>query len=270
MGIVLNEHDYAENALKTKALGKKPSETLCRVARYFIDETSCAYNKNDIRKKLDYFLLQCDPVASIPKWSKMLDYATDWAFKHKAIQIDTIQITKPEINKINSLEGKQVRRLAFTLLCLAKYWNIVNNQNDCWVNNKDNEIMSFANINTSIRRQCAMYTSLRDAGLIQFSKKIDNTNVRVCFIEDGEIAITITDLRNLGYQYLMYCGEPYFECSNCGITVKISEPTKGRKQKYCKECAVEISTQQRVNSIMRRRFLQSSQQNCDSCSNLIQ
>ena len=252
MSIVLNEHYYAEQAIQTRSLGKKPSETLSRVARYYIDSFDSA-NKKTIRSKLDLFLLQCDSTASIPKWSKMLDFATDWAFKHEAIQIDYIIITKPEMDKIDSLDGKQIRRLAFVLLCLSKYWNIVNSQNNDWVNSKDNEIMAFANINTSIRRQCAMYAALRDAGLIQFSKKVDNTNVRVCFAEDGETAMTITDLRNLGYQYLKYHGEPYFECTNCGITVKIGEPARGRKQKYCKECAVEIKTKQNVNAVMRHR-----------------
>lgn len=252
MSIVLNEHYYAEQAIQTRSLGKKPSETLSRVARYYIDSCDSS-TKRTIRSKLDLFLLQCDSTASIPKWSKMLDFATDWAFKHEAIQIDSIVITKPEMEKIDSLDGKQIRRLAFVLLCLSKYWNIVNSQNDNWVNSKDNEIMAFANINTSIRRQCAMYATLRDTGLIQFSKKVDNTNVRVCFAEDGDVAMTITDLRNLGYQYLKYHGEPYFECTNCGITVKIDEPTKGRKQKYCKECAVEIKTKQNVNAVMRHR-----------------
>ena len=255
MSIVLNEHYYAEQAIQTRSLGKKPSETLSRVARYYIDSFDSA-NKKTIRSKLDLFLLQCDSTASIPKWSKMLDFATDWAFKHEAIQIDSIIITKPEMDKIDSLDGKQIRRLAFVLLCLSKYWNIVNSQNNDWVNSKDNEIMAFANINTSIRRQCAMYAALRDAGLIQFSKKVDNTNVRVCFAEDGEAAMTITDLRNLGYQYLKYRGEPYFECSNCGITTKISTPgnkNSSWKQKYCRDCAVEIKTKQNVNSVMRQR-----------------
>lgn len=255
MSIVLNEHYYAEQAIQTRSLGKKPSETLSRVARYYID--SCdSENKKTIRSKLDLFLLQCDSTASIPKWSKMLDFATDWAFKHEAIQIDSIIITKPEMDKIDSLDGKQIRRLAFVLLCLSKYWNIVNSQNDNWVNSKDNEIMAFANINTSIRRQCAMYATLRDTGLIQFSKKVDNTNVRVCFAEDGDVAMTITDLRNLGYQYLKYHGEPYFECSNCGITTKITNPENKNsswKQKYCRDCAVEIKTKQNVNSVMRHR-----------------
>lgn len=253
MSIVLNEHDSASHAIHTRTLGKKPSETLCRVARYYIDENCGVCSKNDIRNKLDLFLLQCDSTASIPKWSKLLDFATDWAFKHEAIKIDEIHITAPEMKKIESLEGKQVQRLAFVLLCLSKYWNVVNKRNDSWVNNKDNEIMSLANINTSIRRQSAMYSMLRDLGMIQFSKKVDNTNVRVCFDEDGETVMTIRDLRNLGYQYLKYHGEPYFECSNCGVTVKMSDPNRGRKQKYCSECAIEISTQQRVNSVMRRK-----------------
>lgn len=252
MGIVLNEHYSAENALQTRSLGKKPSETLCRVARYYIDEYP-GISRSSVRHRLDLFLLQCDPTASVPKWSKMLDFATEWAFKHEAIKIESIIITKPELKTIDALEGKQLRRLAFTLLCLSKYWDAVNKQNNQWVNTKDNEIMSFANINTSIRRQCAMYATLRQHGLIQYSKKVDNTNVRVCFSKDGETAIVITDLRNLGYQYLKYHGEPYFECANCGIVSKISEPKCGRKQKYCKSCAAEIKTKQSVNAVMRQR-----------------
>lgn len=252
MSIVLNEHYSAEQAIQSRSLGKKPSETLVRVARYYIDNCE-SMNKKAIRNKLDIFLLQCDPTASIPKWSKMLDFATDWAFKHKAVQIDSITITKPELSKINELNGKQIKRLAFVLLCLSKYWNIINPRNDNWVNNKDNEIMAFANINTSIKRQCAMYAMLRDAGLIQFSKKVDNTNVKVCFAEDGEPAMVITDLRNLGYQYLKHNGEPYFECQNCGITTKYNNPSKTGGQKYCNTCAYEINIQKAVNSTMNRR-----------------
>lgn len=248
MGIVLNEHYSAEQAIQSRSLGNKPSETLTRVARYYIDNYDGA-DKKTIRNKLDVFLLQCDSTASIPKWSKMLDFATDWAFKHEAINIESITITKPEMDKIDSLSGKQIRRLAFVLLCLSKYWNTVNSQNDGWVNSKDNEIMAFANINTSIRRQCAMYATLRELELIQFSKKVDNTSVRVCFATDGEPAIVITDLRNLGYQYLKYHGEPYFECANCGITEKINS----NRQKYCHACAAEIETKKAANRVMRFR-----------------
>lgn len=252
MSIVLREHEWAEKMINSRTLGKKPSETFTRIARYYMDK---GYDKKATRHMLDSFLLQCDPTASLPKWSDALDYAVKKALKYEAIEIDGIYVTAPEMSKIENLDSKQLKRLAFTLLCLSKYWKIVVPNGDYWVNNKENEIMAMANINTSIKRQAAMYHKLRELDLIQFSRKVDNTSVKVQFVEDGEIVMRITDFRNLGYQYLKQLGEPYIECQNCGITAKISDPTKGKRQKYCKECAVEIAIQQRVNSVMRQRNL---------------
>lgn len=250
MTVVLKENEWAQDMIDRGELGVKPSETLRRVARYFIDK-GCS--PNEARKRLDSFLIRCEPTSSLTKWSNALDYAVSRASKYKSIDIDSIIITDSEMSRIDGLDGKQIKRLAFTLLCLAKYWKFVTPDNDYWVNNKDTEIMSMANINTSIKRQGLMYWTLRDAGMVQFSKKVDNTNVKVCFVEDGNPVLHITDFRNLGYQYLMYHGEPYFVCSNCGITVKINNPGVGRKQKYCKKCATEIAIQQKINSAMRRK-----------------
>lgn len=248
--IVLRESEWAEKMIDSRSIGKKPSETLRRVARYYLD---CGYSKKDTRKKLDVFLLQCDSKVSLPKWADTLDNAVIKAAKYPSINIDHITISKPELDTIMELKGKQLRKLAFTLLCLAKYWVTVNPSCDGWVNNKDSEIMAMANINTSSKRQALLYGSLRESGLLQFSKKIDNTSVRVCYMQDGDTAMEISDFRNLGYQYMKYYGDPYFECVNCGVTTRYSDPANGRKQKYCKACANEIATQQRVNSVMRLR-----------------
>lgn len=251
MTIVLNEHEWAENMINSCSLGVKPYETFCRVAKYYIDKN---YSKKKVRKMLDTFLLQCEPTASLPKWSDTLDYAVNRASKYDAIMVNYIGISETELKTINSLDGTQLRRLAFTLLCLAKYWDIVNPNGDHWVNSKDTEIMRMANINTSIKRQSLMYHTLNELGLIRFSKKVDNTNVRVCFIDNGNVELKISDFRNLGYQYLKYTGEQYFECENCGLTVKTSDKSAGRKQKYCAGCAAEIKIQQSINSVMRGRL----------------
>ena len=253
MGIVLNEHYAAEQAISNQSLGKKPSETLMRVARYYIDECK-DITKKAVRDKLDSFLLRCEPRTSLPKWSDTLDYITSRAFKHEAVNIKSLTITEPEMKRIDSLGGKQVRRLAFVLLCLSKYWDIVFKSNEHWVNNKDSEIMAFANIKTSVRRQCSMYADLKNCGMIEFSKKVDNTHVKVCFAKEGKTAMVITDLRNLGYQYLKYHGESYFECVNCGITVKYNNTKKGRSQKYCRDCARDIHIKQSVNAAMRHKI----------------
>ena len=249
--IVLNENDWAKEHIISNDIGKKPSETLRRVARFYLDEN---FKPDEVRDKLDRFIVKCDPSASLPKWSDALDYALKRAIKHEAINIKEIEITDKELKKINQLKGKQLKRFAFTLLCLAKYWKCVFPNNDYWVNNKDNEIMALANIKTSLRRQANLYWILKEEGMIELSKKVDNTNVRVCFAEDGNVVLRITDLRNLGYQYLLHHNEPFFKCCNCGIIEKIQNPSAGRKQLYCKKCATEIAIQQRINSVMRFRF----------------
>lgn len=249
MTIVLNEHEWAEEMITSRSLGKKPYETLCRVARYYLDN---GIPKKEVRRMLDTFLIQCDPTASLPRWANSLDAALAHALKYEAIEMDGVDITKPEMERIDALQGKQTRRLAFTLLCLAKYWNAVSKKTDGWVNSKDSEIMRMANINTSIKRQSLMFHSLNECGMIQFSRKVDNTNVRVCFIEDGETVLHISDFRNLGYQYLKYHGGDYFTCENCGIVDKVAKSERGRPKKYCRECAAQIAVQQRVDSVMRR------------------
>lgn len=250
MSIVLNEYDWAEKAIKDKALGKKPYETLSRVAKYY---TYKNYTRKEVRRLLDEFLLQCEPTASLVMWSDTLDSAAKYASKYPLVMIDRICITKPEMERIDSLPGKQIRRLAFSLLCIAKYLVSISENTNYWVGTPDNEIMKMANINTSIKRQSSMFGQLKDLGMIRFSKQIDNLSVQVLFAEDGDTVMSITDFRNLGYQYMRYHGEPYFECAHCGITEKIRSATQRRPQKYCAQCAVEIRTKQNVNSVMRQR-----------------
>lgn len=251
MGIVLNEYEWAEKMISIHELGKKPTETLNRIAKYYLENK---YSKQEVRRMLDTFLIQCDPNASLVHWSNTLDRIVRNSSKFPLIQLDGVNITYQELERIESLQGKQIRRLAFSLLCVSKYWDAVSDSNNHWVNSPDKEIMQMANINTSIKRQSMMFSELRKAGLIRFSKKIDNLNVQVLFSDDaGDIAMDIRDFRNLGYQYLKFYGGPYFECENCGITTKLKEPAKGRRQKYCQSCAVELRTKQNVDSVMRQR-----------------
>ena len=247
MSVVLRENEWAEDMIKSNTLGKKPSETLRRAARYYMDQE---YRTRDVRKLLESFVLRCDPNISLPKWDDTIDRAISKAEKFNAIEIDYIDITKPEIDTINSLQGRQIKRLAFTLLCLSKFWTIVDPMRDYWIINKDSEIMAMANINTSVRRQSELYWTLRELGLIKFSKKVDNTNIRVCFTEPGDVVLKISDLRNLGYQYQRFCGEAYFECQNCGLVVKLKDPVRGKNRRYCNACASRTVAEQRQTEII--------------------
>lgn len=252
MTIVLNEYDWAKGMIDQGSLGDSPFETLCRVAKYYMTN---GYRGKDLKILLSSFLSKCDPFVSVPKWDNTLNVAISRAQKYSIVMIDEIIITKSEIEKIRSLNAKQTERLAFTLLCLSKYYDHVNPNADHWVNTPDGDIMRMANIRTSVRRQSAMYHAMNQLGLIQFSKKVDNINVRVCFAnDDDECAIRVTDMRNLGYQYMLGIGEQgYMVCQNCGVTSRHNIKATGRRPKYCDSCAAEIKIRQNVESVMTRR-----------------
>lgn len=246
MSIILDENSYAERRISTHDIGKKPFETLSLVARYYIDK---GYKPKIVRRMMDEYLIRCNATVSLPKWAVICDKALSRATKRPAVKIDCIEITKPEIDRIRGINGKQCQRLAFTLLCLSKYWAGVNAKSNGWVNNKDNEIMSMANINTSLKRQSALFGMLNSLGLIRYASRVDNINVQVCFAEGGEVVMRIDDFRNLGYQYNAYFDpDSYIKCRACGVMVS----KRCANHKYCASCAIDIQKLQKRESKMKK------------------
>ena len=258
--IIMNETDYAMRLIQERTLTNKPSEALRVVAKYYIWTEKL--RKKDVKKKVISFLSQSSPMASIPKWDDAIEYAISVAAKHKPIEVDEVVVTVPEMEVVDAIKSKQERKLAFTLLCLSKYWDSVNGTDNHWVNSKDTEIMKLANISPTLRRQSSLYASMRDAGLIEFSKRVDNTNVRVVFQKEGDAAVRVTDFRNLGYQYAAYHGEPYFACESCGITTNGgTRGKKGRPRRYCVDCANKIQIQQILAHTMKSREMARNSEN---------
>lgn len=256
MSIVMDEYAWAEQAINNRDLGRRPTETLRRVSQYY---AANHYSKRDIRRLLDEFMLQCDPSVNLSTWSDALDRFAKSSDKYDLIRLDGVPITNKEMETIAALRGTQLRRLAFTLLCLAKYWDAAHSRNNHWVNTPDREIIQMANISTSIRRQSLLFGQLRDAGLLRFSRQVDNLNVQVLFVDEGgEPVMEVNDFRNLGYQYLMRCGGPFFICENCGLVTRKRETENAKKpRKYCDDCATSVHMRQIVNSVMEHRAMRS-------------
>lgn len=246
--IILDEKEAAQKAIEMRQLGSRPSETLSRVARYY---RQCeGYKRKEVREKLDDFLLQCDPNANLASWSPALDSMSKNANKQKLIKVDSIYIYADELAKIKTLDLKQEQRVAFSLLCISKYWDAVNPKNNGWTNISEADLMRMSNVVATAEKRCRILRNLRDKGLIAFSKRIDNLNLQVTFSsKDGAVIIPITDFRNLGNQYSMYYGESFIHCQHCGLVVR----KKSNRHKYCAECASEIYVKQSVESVTKLR-----------------
>ena len=175
------------------------------------------------------------------KWQNTIDRQVKKAKKYPLIEIDCIPISKNELETIKSINNKPQERLAFTLLCLAKFGNMVNPQNNDWTNRENKEIFKMANIQVGVQKQAVMIRSLRDKGLIHYSRIVDNLNTNVLYIDnESEIILGISDFRNLGYEYLLWCGENFIRCKECETLIR----KNNNKIKYCKDCAGIIKNEQ--------------------------
>lgn len=259
--IILNEKEWVEEAMQNSDLGSKPFYTLSRVCRYYMDR---GYDLDNSRAKTEGFLIQCDPRASMVLWNNCIENAVKNALKHPLIQIESITISKTEMDKISQLNGIQMKKLAFTLLCIAKYWNMVNADNNNWVNSKDSEIMRIANVSATISKQNDMYHKLYELGLVRFSKKVDSLNTCVTFIDSGEPFIYVSDFRNLGYQYMKAIGTDVFECQNCGIVMSNRLKSKYTTRKYCPDCAFAIKLKKDAEFSARAREKKKMKDACTS------
>lgn len=262
LNISLNEYEDALRYKEERDIDSNFYNKLRVLANYYFEEEGCSEKK--VREKLSEYVCFCGESPSLNIWSDMIDAAIKRAKKVKLIRIEEIKISESEIERINCLESTQLKRLAFTLLCLAKYRDLIVKNNDHWICYEDKEIMKLANMRPSLTRQAELYKALSDMEYLKFPKKIDSISMQILFTDkeqNNNTAVTVTKFKNLGYQYLKYCGEPYFECENCGTTVKqVNNKGAGRKQKYCEQCAALIHAKQKTESVMRLKITRASSQ----------
>ncbi len=231
--IILNEKAYVERMLAEKNLDASKAYLFVRLyARYLYHENGL--RKSGIIRELNAFMQEHVPNYNEVDWMPRLEKYASHADKYPLCQCDGIWTTKKELETIEGIGNKVLKRLAFTLLCLAKFGVYRNPDTDGWISYSNGEIFSLACINTSAFEKDIKIHALHELGLIEFAKKVDNLGIHVCFMEqESENTLFVSDFRKLGYEWKLYKGEKYIRCATCGI---LTRNTNGRR-KYCKECA---------------------------------
>lgn len=236
----MNEKKYVDDILGDANI--EPSKVyvfLSIYARYLYHEKGL--RKSNIVKELNIVMENNYPNYNPVDWSASLEKYANKAGKYPLCECDGIWVTENELKTINEIHDKVLERLAFTILCLAKFRNYRNPNNNNWVNYSNGEIYSLACINTTAFEKDIKFNRLRELGLIEYAKKVDNLNIQILYIDDdSEKKLFVSDFRKLGYEWRLYKGEKYVRCSDCGILVK---RTSNRK-KYCKDCGKNIKNEQ--------------------------
>ena len=233
--IILNEKDCAEKCLQNGLIDNKPFLTLSILAKYYYHE--CGYRKKKITTLLIDYLSKHYPRydLNIFKWQASIEKIAANAGKYQLYQIPGVMIMKSEIETITNLHNKVLERLMFTMLCLAKLSNEKNPNNNGWVNADSKDIFKYAHISCKVDEREVKIGKLWQMGLLDFSKRNDNLNCRVAFIDnDGDEELFVSDFRELGYEYQKYKGENFIRCAECGI---LTRGNKNGTKKYCKDCS---------------------------------
>lgn len=235
--IILNEKKYAEDCLSNKISDLPNFQTLSILARYFYHIEK--QRKKKIAKSLLDYVVMKDPIyeANKKRWSDMIENISANTSKYALNEIDGVRVTVSEMEKIDSLERKQIRRLAFTILCLAKLSNLRNPNNNSWVNISHKDIFKMARISCGVKDRNIKINVLYQNGLIEFAKRNDNLSIRVTFVDDDSPEkLFVTDFRELGYEYMLYSGGNITRCSECN---KLIPNNAQHTVRYCSSCSAD-------------------------------
>lgn len=178
---------------------------------------------------------------SDPDYSKIIDNYLKKVKKKGFKRIDSIKIYKSELDIITSLNDIQLEKIAFVLLCIAKYEHEDHLDWDYWINGyKDNIIMSLARVHVPVNERSSLLRQLYLKDFIDMPHKTGKCNYLVKFISNGEndqvvLELGENDYKELAYTYLYYKNgfSGYVHCQNCG---RLTQQNSNR-QKYCVECA---------------------------------
>ena len=181
--------------------------------------------------------------------------------KYRIKNIDSIKITKSEMNKIQSLNDIKKEKIAFVVLALAKYFNAA------YENEKDNfyaktsEIFKFARISIPVRERDYYLRFAYEEGILKPNYSIGNNAYTAAFVShnDEEIVLELneSDYLEIAYTYLNYKNGGYKRCKACGRWFKVSvgkpneqycylhkssyHPIGEYKTKTCIDCGKEFA-----------------------------
>ena len=233
--IILNEKEYAEDCLKGRFNSDKPLLSVAILARYYYHCKK--YKRKQIISALMEFLEQHYPQyrRDADYWTESIEKVVDNAKKYPLHEIDGVWITEAELITIDSINDDVLARLAFTILCLAKLNNMRNPKCNGWINTDDKEVFKLARISGTVAERRVLLGRLCKMGLLENSKRIDNTGYRATYIDDeSPQKLLVSDFRELGYEYYLYKGENYTRCCECNILIPNN---KNRTKKYCSACS---------------------------------
>lgn len=233
----MKESEAVQEIINRKSVSENAYADLILLVKYFYSQAKMSNKKLKTKEVIaelqEYLKPQYDNYQSVD-WYNRLEKMIKKYKNTPLYDVDSIPITDSELTTIKSIKNKRLEKIAFVSLVLAKYYNLKNDRNNGYVNVEYGIIFNLSRVTATVMYgQPLLLNDLKQLGLIQTASRIDNPNFRVLFVDnDSPVVLHITDMRELGYQYLKYKGEKFIECAECGVLLR----KKNNATKYCPSC----------------------------------
>lgn len=222
----INEVKEAEKIIKTNRY-EKISVAVGLLIRYYFHKQNLT--PDEIREKIKAFVTLHHE--DYDHWESFVNKTLENVENVPLCEIDEIPITQKEIDVIKSVENKKEQKILFAFLVMGKLKYLKTGKS--WVNNTGATFFKNANVDVRTEERDYIIKKFHDAGFLSYAKSPMNMAIHIDFIdkEKSNPVLMIKDLRELGFRWLLYIGERYVECNQCGILFR----PNSSNDRYCKK-----------------------------------
>lgn len=240
-GVIIKESKILDEALRGE-IDKKTLLTLRVLCKYYLLDGK---SKDEADKELNDYMSKYYDDYKPSKWRDIIKQLIKSVAKldtYEIIDVDNIDITVDEWDKIMLLEGKQLQKLAFILLVYSKVGNVRGCSNNNKVSVGITDVLSESKLRVSSENKLLLNALVREQ-YISTSLVCDSTTITVLYSGGEEIKFTINNFENVLSYYDEYAnGKKYVECEVC--KKRIVQNSK-KPMKYCGKCAKKVDNDNR-------------------------
>ena len=268
--MILNEEKYAKDVLTGQRDDVKSiRQKIDLIARY--NHHVLHKNSDDSYSSIIKWLEKHHDIFSEQGYSNIISDCIKKAAKRPFYYIDSVKITKKEMDLIESHNNLRYEKILFVLLCMAKVQKISYGFDNGLISYNITDVFKTARVSVPVNERENILHEFLKLGLIGLPAKNDTKCLFVKFIDESENDIVLElneqDCCELAYAYLKYTGKSKIsKCSKCGKLIKQSQkfgdmckgctglPTDV-KIKWCIDCGKEFQIAPNV----------SNKDRCDEC-----
>ena len=225
--MILNEEKYAKDVLTGQRDDVKSiRQKIDLIARY--NHHVLHKNSDDSYSSIVQWLEKHHDIFSEQGYSKIISDCIKKAAKRPFHNVDSIKITKNEMNIIASQDNLRHEKILFVLLCMAKVQRASYGFDNGLISYNITDVFKTARVSVPVNEREDILHKLLKLDLIGLPVKNDTKCLFVKFVDESEEDIVLElneqDCGELAYAYLRYTGKSKISrCAKCGKLIKQSK-----------------------------------------------